>query len=88
MALAGILLVFAGFLIAKGDSFKTRLGDKYKWLAFSALIPVLIAIALSWLSIDALEGCQWAMYHLLTVLKIQLAFTALYAIIGLGALVC
>jgi hypothetical protein len=85
IALAGLLLIFSGFLIAKAESYDTRRGDTYKRLARGTLVPVLSSLALSWMSADALEGSAWAGYHLLTALKIQLGITAAFAIIGLVA---
>jgi hypothetical protein len=85
IGLAGLLLIFSGFLASKGTSYGTRRGDKYSWLSMSTLIPVISALALSWISIDAIEGNQWSQYHLLTALKIQLGITAFFAIIGLWA---
>ena len=89
IALAGLLLVFSGFLMSKAESFgSTVLGDKYKWLALASLVPILTAIALSWISTDALDpACVWSRYHLLTLFKIQLGITGGYAIIGLIAFI-
>jgi hypothetical protein len=85
IGLAGLLLIFAGFLVTKAESYESRRGDKYKYLAISTLIPTLCAITLSWISIDALQGDKWAQYHMLTLLKIQLGITGGFAIIGLFA---
>jgi hypothetical protein len=86
VGLAGLLLIFSGFLVSKAASFSsTSRADKYKWLALSTIIPILFALLLSWMSIDALEGVKWAHYYLLTVLKIELVLTALFSIIGLWA---
>jgi hypothetical protein len=85
IGLAGLLLIFSGFLIAKASSYDTRRGDTYKRLAKATLIPILAAIALSWMSLMALEGNRWALYHLLTGVKITLLLTALFAIIGTWA---
>lgn len=82
IALAGLLLVFSGFLVSKADTYETRRGKKYKFLALATLLPVLGALALSWLGVDAAEGSRWARYYLLTGLKIELALTAVFAIIG------
>ena len=83
IALAGLLLVFSGFMMAKAESLSSMRGDQYRYLSLGTLIPILFALVLSWLSLDALQGWKWAGYHLLTFLKIQLALTAAYAIIGL-----
>jgi hypothetical protein len=83
IALAGLLLVFSGFMMAKAESLSSLRGDKYRYLSLGTLVPILFAIFLSWLSIDAIQGNKWAGYHLLIFLKIQLALTGAYAIIGL-----
>jgi hypothetical protein len=85
IALAGLLLIFSGFLFAKAASFETRRGDKFRLFAKATLIPVLSALALSWLSVEALGGNQWALSHLLTCLKIVLGMTGAFAIIGVLA---
>jgi hypothetical protein len=83
IGLAGLLLIFSGFLVAKADTYETRRGEKYKRLALWTLLPVLSAIGISWISIDALQGNCWSQYHLFTLLKIELAITGAFAIIGL-----
>jgi hypothetical protein len=85
IGLAGLLLIFSGFLVSKAESFQSRRGDKYRWLALGTLFPVLAAVALTWMSVDALEGNSWAQYYLLTALKIQLGLTAGFSIIGIIA---
>ena len=85
IGLAGLLLIFSGALLTKASSFESRRGDKYRYLAVITLVPVLAAIALSWLSIYALRGNIWAQYHLLTALEITLGLTAVFAIIALIA---
>lgn len=82
IALAGLLLVFSAFLFSKAGSFETRRGDKFRMLARSTLIPVLAALALAWISIMALEGNRWAAIHLITLLKVTLGITAVFAIVG------
>jgi hypothetical protein len=82
IALAGLLLIFSGLLFAKAASFETRRGERYRWFAGATLIPVLAALALSWMSVRALEGNEWASANLLTGTKITLALTGLFAIIG------
>jgi hypothetical protein len=83
IALAGLLLIFSGFLISKAESYQSRRADIYKRIALATLFPIIAAIALSWISVWALEGSTWSQYHLLTVLKVQLALTGAFAIIGL-----
>jgi hypothetical protein len=85
IALAGLLLIFSGFLFSKAASFETRRGEKFKALAKLTLIPVLTALALTWISILALEGDQWASLHLITFLKVTIGITAIFAIVGILA---
>lgn len=85
IGLAGILLVFAGFLAAKAESFETKRGDKYRALAKSTLIPILAALLLSWLSLMALEGNASVGYYLLTAVKTVLVITAVFATVGILA---
>jgi hypothetical protein len=85
IALAGLLLIFSGFLITKAASFETKRGDKFVWFARATLIPVLSALALSWLSIDALQGNPWALAHLIGTLKLVLGITAAFAVVGVLA---
>ena len=83
IGLAGLLLIFSGFLFSKAASFDTTRGDKFRVLAKLTLVPVLVTLALAWLSIMALEGNQWSGFHLLTLLKVTLGITTLLAIVGI-----
>lgn len=85
IALAGLLLIFSGFLFAKAASYETKRGNKYRWFACATLLPVIAALALSWMSLSALEGNIWASAHLLAGTKVLLALTGLFAIIGVAA---
>jgi hypothetical protein len=85
IALAGLLLIFSGFLFAKAASFETSRGDKFKVLARWTLVPVLVSLALSWISLMAVEGNHWASLHLITLLKLTLIVTAIFAIVGILA---
>jgi hypothetical protein len=85
IALAGLLLIFSGFLFSKAASFDTKRGDKYKLLAKLTLVPVLAALSLTWVSVCALEGNQWSGSHLITFLKITLSITTIFSIVGILA---
>jgi uncharacterized membrane protein len=85
IAIAGLVLVFAGFLVTKADSFQgSRSGDKYNWLAVAGLIPILVSLVSAWMCIDAIQGGEWEAAHTLMTLKIVLALTGAYAIISAG----
>jgi hypothetical protein len=85
IALAGLLLIFSGFLFAKAASFPTKRGDKFKSLAKLTLAPVLTSLALAWISAMALEGNHWSSLHLITLLKVTLGVSAIFAIVGILA---
>jgi hypothetical protein len=85
ISLAGLLLIFSGFLFSRASSFSTVRGDKFIWIARATLIPVLMALALSWLSIYALEGSPWAISHLMGLLRLTLGATVVFAIVGVIA---
>lgn len=83
IAIAGLVLIFSGFLVTKAESFEgSRSGDKYNWLAVSGLVPILCSLIAAWMCIDGLQGGAWEADHVLLMLKIVLALTALYAIIS------
>ena|ERR1700675_4687920 len=82
IALAGLVLVFSGFLTTKAETYQTRYGDKFRWFAAGGIVPVLAALLAAWLCIDAINGSQWASDHALSGLKIVLALSGIYAIIA------
>jgi hypothetical protein len=85
IGLAGLLLIFSGFLFSKAASFGTVRGDKFKALAKFTLFPVLAALALAWTSVMALDGNAWASSYLTTFLKVTLVVTAFFATVGILA---
>jgi len=83
IAIAGLILVFAGFLFTKAESYQgSRSGDKYNWLAVLGLVPVVFALASAWMCIDALQGGEWEASHTLLMMKIVIFLTGGYAIIA------
>jgi hypothetical protein len=83
IAIAGLVLIFAGFLVTKAASYEgNRSGDKYSYLAVASLAPILVALVSAWMCIDALHGGKWEANHALFMLKIVLALTGGYAVIS------
>lgn len=85
ISLAGLLLVFAGFLITKSASVPSEYKTRFKVLCVVALLSVLGDLGLSFLCVRVLEGNQWGGRHLLCDLKISLVLTALVGICGIIA---
>src|ERR1700722_10329062 len=82
LTLAGLLLVFIGFLLPKTDAYNVHTGDKFRRIARAALIPFMACLACSWFSIWAIQGAPWSEDHLWGVLKATLVLTGIYAIIA------
>jgi len=83
IAIAGLILVFAGFLMTKADSFEgSRYGDKFNLLALAGLVPIVASLAAAWMCVDGLQGGDWEAVHVLFMLKIVLALTCGYAVLS------
>lgn len=83
IAIAGLVLVFAGFLLTKAESLRgSRSGAVYNWLAVAGLIPIVASLLAAWMCIDGLQGGRWEAEHALLMLKIAIVLTGSYAIIS------
>jgi hypothetical protein len=63
IALAGLTLVFSGFLITKADSFGSRYGDRLKWMAVGGFVPAMLALLAALACILGLQGNVWGAYY-------------------------
>lgn len=83
IALAGLLLVFIGFLIGKADGQGLKSQRmRTKKIAAWGLVPFLAALGCGWQSVWAIQGAHRAAVYLLSTFKVVIAFTAIYAIIA------
>jgi len=87
IAVAGLILIYTGFLSGKGAQFEgSKRGDKYFILARLGIIPVLFGFLVAAMGARALQGdhwgSDWCAYHLLLAFFILLALSAAYAILG------
>jgi cytochrome bd-type quinol oxidase subunit 2 len=81
---AGLLLVFAGFLLTRAEQFGRETARRsVRGLAKAALIPLLAAIACTWIGIWAAQGGAWSQQHLYFCFQVLLVISAVYAIIAL-----
>ncbi|MGH9563801.1 MAG: hypothetical protein ACRD3S_20290 [Terracidiphilus sp.] len=86
LAIAGLLLIFAGYLQTKAAAFDSTVRrDKFRWLALIALIPLCFSLFCCFASVYVVLGSPWAATHLLGMLEILLATTGVYAIVALIA---
>ncbi len=85
VGLAGILLVFVGFLYSRAESFE-RAGTvrKYKWVAKAGIVPFLFALISAWLCLLWIGQPSVDLYNY-AMLSFQacLILTGLYGIIAI-----
>lgn len=86
VALAGLLLVYSAFLVAKAADYDTRRKDKFLSAARWSVAPVLASIFCAWVAVRVLLpghfAHEWASSWLIFTFEIVLALTAIYAIIA------
>jgi hypothetical protein len=82
IGIAALILVFAGFLLTKGETYQTKRGDKYRVIALLSLLPVVACAVSIWICMDGIEGSPWCAAHSLGSLKVVLVMAGIYAIIA------
>jgi hypothetical protein len=83
IAIGGLLLVFIGFLLARGDREDlARVRRKIRLVAIAGLIPFVAALICSWQSIWAIQGASGSALYLFCTFKIVLVLTLIYAIMA------
>lgn len=83
VAVAGLLLIFSGFLFTKAESFESLRGDKFRTIGKLGVIPLIASFATAWVCLMAVQDNPWAVTWGIMVFKIALAISALYSIISL-----
>jgi hypothetical protein len=86
LAVAGLLLVFSGFLFTKAESFESKRGDKFRLMGKLGVIPLSSSFVSAWVCVLAVQQSPWAVMYGLLVFKIALVIAALYSIISLLSL--
>jgi len=86
LGVAGLLLVFCGFLFTKADSLEPIRGDKYRLWAKLGIIPLTAAFLSAYVCSLAIGGNSWANSHGYSIFNIALALSAVYSIISLLSL--
>jgi hypothetical protein len=85
IGLAGLLLVFAGFLLTKTASVASQYKTRFTLISILTLLPFLADLGLAFLCVRILKGNPWGEGHVLCDLEISLVLTALVGICGLIA---
>jgi len=79
-SLAGLLLVFVGFVYARGESYNTKRGDRFKLIAKLGIVPFLVSLLCAWLCLQSLSGAAWAYDTAILSFRITILLTAGYGI--------
>lgn len=82
VALAGLLLVFVGFVYSHSETFtNTVRRDRTRLAAKVGLFPFVGTIVCAWLCIDWLTGDQWVYSLALQSFKGGILLTAIYGLV-------
>lgn len=77
-ALAGLLLVFIGFVYAHGETYETVRGDPFRIAAKFGVLPFLITVSCVWFCFEWLTGSKWAYDWSVWMFRVGVICTALY----------
>jgi hypothetical protein len=84
VALAGLLLVFVGFVYTRGESMASKRGDKFKNIARAGIVPFGISLACAWTCVTFLQARGSVDLTLSVFLfRLDLIVSGLYAVIVL-----
>jgi hypothetical protein len=83
VSLAGLLLVFVGFVYSRAESYATKRGDLYKNVARAGFIPFGLSLLCAWISLAYLEGGTSEYLMALVMFKVTLIATGLFAFVVL-----
>jgi hypothetical protein len=82
-AIAGLLLVFIGFLYSRAESYETRRGNRFRYVAKAGLIPFAVSLICTWLCVDWLTGAVGLYSWIVLGFRIVLVLTFVYGLISL-----
>ncbi len=83
VALAGLLLVFVGFVYARGEAMASKRGDRFKHVARAGIAPFLVSLGCAWVCVTFLEGDASALVPAILLFRADLVISAVYAAIVL-----
>lgn len=80
-ALAGLLLVFVGFVYVRGEAYSTKRGDVFKIVAKLGVFPFLLALSCTWFSMEWFKtSAAWAFWWSIHSFEWSLYATAIYGV--------
>ena len=83
VSLAGLLLVFVGFVYARGEAMASTRGDRFKHLARAGIAPFGISIWCAWICVSYLQGDLTLFRSAVLLFRADLIGTTLYAFLVL-----
>jgi hypothetical protein len=83
--LAGLLLVFIGYVYARGEGFRNvRHGDQFKHVAKAGIVPFVTLLVCSWFALNYIQGGATVDYQIAMFLfRASIALIAWYAFVVL-----
>ena len=82
-ALAGLLLIFVGFVYSHAETFETKRRDRYRYVAKAGLLPFLLSLISTWLSLDWLTGHAKMYEAALFLFKVDIILSGIYGAVAL-----
>ena len=86
VGLAGVLLIFVGFVYSRVETFeRAEKAKKYRLVARVGAIPFLLAVSSAWLCLEWLVGPSACLYNnAVLFFKMCLVLTGLYGTVALA----
>ena len=78
VGLAGLLLVFIGFVYSRAEGFETRRGDRYRLVAKVGLAPFVISLGCAWCCLSWLTGDSASYWWSVFLFRAAIIFTGIY----------
>ena len=79
VALAGLLLVFVGFVYSRGEALSGERGDRFQNVARLGVVPFGLSLWCAWLCVTYLSGDTTLARTVVVMFRSDLIVTALYA---------
>jgi sorbitol-specific phosphotransferase system component IIC len=83
VSLAGLLLVFVGFLYSHAETFETKRRDRFRRIAKAGLIPFLVSLLCAWFCVQWLTGDARVYSLCLHSFRASMVLTAAYGLVTL-----
>ncbi len=83
VGLAGLLLVFVGFVFSRAEAFTTRRGDRFRLIAKLGVVPFIASLVCACLCMEWMDGRFGLYWWCVQSFKLDIALTAAYGTVTL-----